>query len=90
MCGTPGHRDARGGIGGKDLVLSAWPVDRPRRWTAAVNDPLGKDELEQLRISVNRGRPLGEESWVWSTARRLGLEFTPRGPGRPRKKRRNH
>jgi len=75
--------------GGKDLVLSPWPVERPRRWTAAVNDPLGKDELEQLRISVNRGRPLGEESWVWSTARRLGLEFTLRGPGRPRKKRRN-
>lgn len=54
----------------------------------AVNDLLGKEELEALRISVNRGRPPGEESWLWSTARRLGLEFTPRGPGQPRKRRR--
>ncbi len=75
--------------GGKALVLSPWPVERPRRWTAAVNDLLGQDELEALRIRVNRGRPLGEESWVWSTARRLGLELTLRGPGRPRKIRQN-
>ena len=53
----------------------------------AVNDPLGKDQLEALWSGVNRGRPLGEESSVCSTARRLGLEFTLRGPGRPRKKR---
>jgi len=73
----------------KDFVLSAWPVDRPRRWAAAVNDLLGRDEFKPLRISVNRGRPLGEESWMWSTARRLGLQFTLRSPGRPRRKRQN-
>ncbi|MBN1514251.1 MAG: hypothetical protein JXB13_19700 [Phycisphaerae bacterium] len=54
----------------------------------AVNDLPGKEELEALRISVNRGRPLGEESWVWSTARRSGPECTLRRPGRPRKRRR--
>jgi len=56
---------------------------------AAVNDLLGRDEFKPLRISVNRGRPLGEESWMWSTARRLGLQFTLRSPGRPRRKRQN-
>ena len=34
---------------------------------------------------VNRGRPWGDSRWVQTTARRLGLQFTLRGPGRPPK-----
>jgi putative transposase len=68
------------------MVLSPWPVERPRNWTARVNAKLGEAKLESLRECVNRGRPMGNESWVAETARRLGLEFTLRGPGRPRKK----
>ncbi len=72
-------------MGGKDFALAAWPVDRPRRWSALVNQSVAADELEELRTSVNRGRPLGDEGWVRATARRLGLEFTLHGVGRPRK-----
>ena len=66
-------------------VLSHWPVERPRNWTARVNAKLGAAQLARLQECVDRGRPLGSEQWVADTARRLGLDFTLRGPGRPRK-----
>jgi putative transposase len=75
-------RRAHGGAG---LVLSAWPVDRPRNWTTLVNAGLSAEEMRVVRESVSRGRPLGPTGWVNATAQRLGLEFTLRSPGRPRK-----
>ncbi len=68
-----------------ELVLSPWPVERPRNWTARVNAKLGEERLKSFRECVDRGRPFGGEEWVAATAGRLGLEFTLRGPGRPRK-----
>jgi putative transposase len=67
-----------------DLPLSDWPVARPRTWLAWGNRGLNDEQLEGIRTSVQRGRPLGPEAWVQRTSRRLGLEFTLRGPGRPR------
>ena len=37
------------------------------------------------RTSAARQRPYGDEGWVRRTAARLGLEFTLRPRGRPRK-----
>ena len=71
---------------GARLAVSPWPVERPRNWTARVNAKLAENRLESLRQCVNRGRPFGSEDWVKVTGRRLRLEFTLRGPGRPRKK----
>ncbi len=71
--------------GGKPFSLASWPVNRPRNWLAAVNEAQPEDDLKPLRISVNRGRPCGEEDWVHTVARRLGLVSTLRNPGRPRK-----
>jgi putative transposase len=68
-----------------DLVLSPWPVERPRNWTTLVNTGLSEEELRGVRDCVGRGRPLGPTQWVQATAARLGLDFTLRGPGRPRK-----
>ena len=70
----------------KPLKLCEWPVERPRGWTATVNELLDRTKLVELRASVNRGRPFGDENWVRKTAKRLGLEFTVRPLGRPRKK----
>ena len=70
---------------GKPFRLATWPVDRPRNWLAAVNEEQAEDDLKPLRLSVNRGRPWGEEDWVRTIARRLGLVSTLRNPGRPRK-----
>ncbi len=70
---------------GDGLVLGKWPVERPRNWKALVNAGLSREDLQLVRESVRRGRPLGSERWVLATAARLNLGFTLRGPGRPRK-----
>lgn len=62
-----------------------WPVSRPDHWAKIVNDALPKAELERVQTSVRRGRPFGADAWVRRTAERLGLQFTLRDRGRPRK-----
>ena len=70
--------------GSGELRLSPWPLQRSRNWVAWVNRGLNDEQLEGIRTCVQRDRPLGPETWVRRTAARLGLEFTLRGPGRPR------
>ena len=54
-------------------MLSPWPVERPVDWTdRGVNAPLSAKELARLRVSIERGRPFGEE-WVKRTASDLSL-----------------
>jgi len=74
----------RSGRSGK-VSVSQWPVDRPANWVNLVNAMPDRLTLDSLRDGVNGGKPYGSEQWVARTARRLGLEFTLRGPGRPRK-----
>ena len=64
--------------------LSTWPVERPRDWILQVNKAETAEELEELRCSVQRGRPFGRPSWVTRTAKRLDLEGTLRPRGRPK------
>jgi putative transposase len=66
-------------------ILSPWPVERPRDWTARVNAALSARELGRLRASIERGRPYGDDAWVKRTATELGLEHTVRPEGRPPK-----
>jgi putative transposase len=66
-------------------VLDDGPVPRGRKWLDWVNEPLTEAELEALRQSVARGRPYGTERWQKRAAANLGLEFTLRPRGRPRK-----
>ncbi len=58
---------------------------RASSWLARVNQPLSDDELHRLRLSVQRGRPFGDDAWTRETVRRLGLESTIRPRGRPPK-----
>jgi hypothetical protein len=48
-----------------------------------VNEPQTKQELDAIRLSVNRGQPFGNDDWQKRTAERLGLEFTLHPRGRP-------
>jgi putative transposase len=66
-------------------LLARWPLSQPRNWLAHVEQPLSEAELEALRRSVRRGTPLGDAAWTLRTARRLGLEFTLRPRGRPKR-----
>jgi putative transposase len=74
------------GCSGKvlDELLTRWPVDRPPRWTALVNEPLQSSEIKRLQLSLSRTRPLGSDSWTMRIAGRLGLEFTINPRGRPK------
>lgn len=65
-------------------LLSSWPMPRLPGWTARVNECLTTQELKAVRLSAQRGKPLGDEAWVQSIARRLNLESTIRPRGRPR------
>jgi putative transposase len=60
-------------------------VERPANWTARVNVPLTANELDRVRLSIERGRPFGSDEWVNQTVTELGLEHTVRSEGRPRK-----
>jgi putative transposase len=72
--------------GDKLLALVDWPVDRPRNWMALLDDPLDKEQAARIHTSLQRGRPLGDDTWVARTAARLRLGFTLRDAGRPIKK----
>lgn len=63
--------------------LTDWPVDRPRNWLEMVNRPPEPDEEGLVKLSIDRSRPLGDESWMRSTVRRLHLEQSLRPRGRP-------
>ena len=66
-------------------LLRPGPLERPRKWAALVNQDFAERELESVRTSAQRGRPYGSRAWVAAAARRLGLGFTLRPRGRPRK-----
>ena len=63
-------------------LLSPWPLARLPRWVQRVNEPLSERELNCVRLSAQRGRPLGDDGWVETIARRLNLESTMRPRGR--------
>jgi len=70
---------------GASPILSTWPLPRPTDWLQIVNQPQTEAEVAALRCCVNRGRPFGDPNWVTDTAKRLGLEWTIRPRGRPKK-----
>lgn len=74
------------GTAGVRVQLTEWPVRKPGNWVARVNGRQRQQTMEQIRESVRRGRPLGDEEWVEESARREGLKSTVRRPGRPRKR----
>jgi putative transposase len=69
------------------LLWVGKPTVRDKSWLARVNLPLSDGDLQRLRLSAERGRPFGDESWTRETARNLGLESALRSRGRPRKER---
>ncbi len=65
-------------------VAFVMAASRLANWIEHVNEPLTKGELEAIRRSIRRGRPLGDSEWTEKIARRLGLETTLRPRGRPK------
>jgi putative transposase len=65
-------------------LLTPWPIPRLPRWLERVNTPLSAPELNAIRQSVQKGKPLGDPAWTSTTAQRLNLNSTLRPRGRPR------
>jgi putative transposase len=66
-------------------MLDPWPVDRPRNWLSIVNQPMKETDSRRVRDSLERGRPLGSDSWTRQMVQRLGLQYTVNPRGRPKK-----
>jgi putative transposase len=66
-------------------LIDRLPVDLPREWARIVESRWEEEELKLLRRCVTRGQPFGDDDWVERMSRKLGLEFTLRRRGRPRK-----
>jgi putative transposase len=50
-----------------------------------LNEEQPEEEEARLRVSLERNRPFGDESWMERTIKRLGLQHTVRSPWRPKK-----
>lgn len=68
-----------------DGILSPWPIDEPTNVDAWLDEPQSSAQTQTLREHVRRSRPYGSPSWQARTVARLGLEWTLRPRGRPRK-----
>jgi putative transposase len=66
-------------------LLQPWPLPVPADWLERIHRPETEAALEAVRRSVVRGRPFGSAAWAQQTTARLGLEYTLRPRGRPRK-----
>jgi len=69
------------GTAEQKMVLTAWPMDRPKDWTDRVNAVITKKEQERWKLSLGRSQPFGDDGWRAVAAKKLGLEYTMRGEG---------
>ncbi len=68
-----------------ELPLAAWPVEQQADWLTSVNAPQNEAELAALQMSITKGRPFGAADWEQRMVKRLALESSQRGIGRPKK-----
>jgi putative transposase len=64
-------------------AIDEWPVARPSDWRRLVATADFRYELEATRTRIQRGLPIGNDTWTRQTARLFGLDSRLRGPGRP-------
>ncbi|MDR3619032.1 MAG: transposase [Paludisphaera borealis] len=67
--------------------LDSTRFERGPDWTERVNAPMTDAEAAAVSASIRRDRPFGSDSWVRTTAEKLGLESSLRNRGRPASRR---
>ena len=65
------------------FALQPSPVALPKDWIRLVNAPQTAEELEAIRGSINRQRPIGSKSWIKCAAQALEMESSITESGRP-------
>lgn len=68
----------------KSLLLDDWPINEPKDYVSFVNMPLVTQEENEVRHSVNKGKPYGGAQWSDDMIKRYNLLGTLRNVGRPR------
>ena len=73
--------------GAKDEVLNeALFSDEERaEYVKFIKAPVPEEEINKIRFTVKRGKPLGDNKFIKEMARRLKKDFEMKAPGRPRK-----
>ena len=66
-------------------LLSALPIQTPKKYSSWVNKSDKTDELSQLRVSVAKSAPYGSIDWQKNMIERFKLILTTRSRGRPKK-----
>lgn len=69
----------------RKIFLSTWPISEPEDYLAFVNTPQTEDEEKNIRLSVVKNKPYGNDNWSNKIIKEFGLEATLRSKGRPRK-----
>ena len=69
----------------KKELLSEWPIPEPKDYLLFVNTPQTKEEEENIRVSVVRGKPFGSDAWAVKMIKKFALEAATRDPWRPKK-----
>ncbi|MFZ2522304.1 MAG: transposase [Minisyncoccia bacterium] len=65
--------------------VSECPIDLPNDYRQWLNEVHEKDELENIRLSVEKSKPFGTISWVDKMVETFKLGLTTRLRGRPTK-----
>ena len=76
-------RREKGSVKEKKL-LSVLPTELPEDYLTQINTLMQQDTLEILRVSVNKGTPLGSEKWVDGLVSKFKIGSLLRNPGRPK------
>jgi putative transposase len=67
------------------VKLEEGTIARGDQWGEEVNAASADIDLETIRLSMRRDRPFGSPEWMREAALALGLEYSMRPQGRPRR-----
>ncbi len=71
-------------LSNRNNFLDRWPIEEPQDYLSFVNMPIYKHEQEALRLSIQKGKPYGSNTWSNHAIQRHNLIATTRNRGRPR------
>lgn len=71
------------------VQLSKWPIDIPRNYLNYLNESQSENELVNIRKSVNKQKPFGDNNWLLEVISKYGLQSTVRDGGRPKRENRS-
>jgi putative transposase len=69
----------------KDKFLSSWPIEIPKNYFNYLNEAQTNEELDNIRRSISKNIPFGNDVWIGKMVDIFKLGQTLRKVGRPKK-----